>query len=61
MPVAGAQVTYMGYQLPPTDANGMTQGTVMYPVNPTTSIDSTVTASYNGMTASIPLVLSWNK
>jgi len=61
VPVQGAQVTYMGYQLPPTDANGMTSGNVMYPINPTNSIESTVTATYNGMTASMPLVLGWNQ
>jgi len=60
-PVQGAQVTYQGYQLPPTDANGLTTTTVMFPINPSSDLNTTVTATYNGMSAQVPVLISYNR
>jgi hypothetical protein len=60
VPVEGAQVEYNGYQLPPTDANGMTTGTILYPVDMNQQLSGTVTANYNGESVSMPLVVAYN-
>ncbi len=59
VPVQGAEVNFQGFRLPPTDQNGMTQATVMFPVQPNGTLQATVTANFQGMSTSIPLVLDY--
>src|SRR5262249_36548902 len=60
VPVGGRRADTKGHRPPPPDPNGMTNGTILYPVSTSQQLSGTVIATYNGQSVQMPLVVAYN-